>query len=223
MVAAATLGGGREKEAPDTTTCDTMMTAVVDGEPVATRKLTKKSKASKPDADDGNMLQRLLRSLVFDKAMALYRFSMQKSQSSAVGGGRKLLEIPDGYEEHVCNGCLALFEKGDQYSLNTDEQRDNFCDVVINQVMSVVNSSKKSYLQTTYNRDNVTNYCNELMQCPLRTSSTPTACCQSQGVCPDPAYYCKLNDDSGSSEHYWIQTESKGCVIGKYGLRLWYL
>ena len=51
------------------------------------------------------------------------------------------------------------------------------------------------------------------MQCPLRTSSTPVACCQSQGLCQDPkydpAYYCKLNDDSGSSENYWIQTESK--------------
>ena len=79
--------------------------------------------------------------------------------------------------------------------------------------MSVVSSSMMSYLRTTYNRDNVANYCNELMQCPLRTSSTPTACCQSQGLCQDPkydpAYYCKLNDDSGSSENYWIQTESK--------------
>ena len=72
MVAAATLGG--EEEAFDTTTRGTMMTAVVDGESAPTRKLTKKSKASTPDANNDNMLQRLLRSLVFDKAMALYRF-----------------------------------------------------------------------------------------------------------------------------------------------------
>lgn len=231
MVAAATLGGG-EEEVLDTTNRDTMMTAVVDAESVATRKLTKKSKASKLDADNDNLLMQLLRSLVFDKAMALYSFSMEKSQSSAVGVRRELLEILDGYEEYACNRCLAMFEEGEQYSLDTDEQRDNFCDVVIKQVMSVVSSSMMLYLRTTYNRDNVANYCNELMQCPLRTSKqrwdhllyqfvtvdgTPTACCQSQGLCQvapvppnqDPAYYCKLNDDSGSSENYWIQTESK--------------
>ena len=193
MVAAATLGGGREKEAPDTTTCDTMMTAVVDGEPVATRKLTKKSKASKPDANDGKMLQRLLRSLVFDKAMALYRFSMQKSQSSAVGGGRKLLEIPDGYEEHVCNGCLALFEKGQPYSLDTDQQRENFCLGVVDLVTTKkevcmntdlnVKSTKSQLMCQTY-RDFLTNYCSELMQCPFGILVTPTVeCCQFNGLC----------------------------------------
>ena len=68
-------------------------------------------------------MESLLRLLVFDKAMALYSFSMEKSQSSAVGVRRELLEIPDGYEEHACNRCLAMFEEGEQYSLDTDEQR----------------------------------------------------------------------------------------------------
>ena len=129
MVAAATLGGGGEEEAATTTRGTTMMTkTVVDEVTAPTRKLIKSSKASKPDADNDNLLMRLLRSLVFDKAMALYSFSMEKSQSSSVGGERELLKIPKGFcgscygagaEGECCNTCDDIKQVGDPilYSL----------------------------------------------------------------------------------------------------------
>ena len=76
MVAAATLGGGGEEEAFDPATHGTMMTTVVDGIPAPTRKLlSKRSKASTPDADAENM-ERLVRSLVFATMLEMYH-SMQ--------------------------------------------------------------------------------------------------------------------------------------------------
>ena len=71
--AAAASGGGAEEEAA-TTTRGTMLMPV-DGVPVPTRKLSKSSKGSKPDASEDNM-KSLLRSLVYATASEVYR-SMQ--------------------------------------------------------------------------------------------------------------------------------------------------
>ena len=157
----------------------------------APRKLLKKSKASQ-DGGLSEETQSFLRALVLDKAVDLYRYSMQKSQSSA-NLGRELFEIPEDYKDYACNGCLALFEKGQPYSLDTDQQRENFCLGVVDLVTTKkevcmntdlnVKSTKSQLMCQTY-RDFLTNYCSELMQCPFGILVTPTVeCCQFNGLC----------------------------------------
>ena len=101
MVAAAASGGGGEEEkaAMMTTPRGTMMTkAVVDVVPVPTRKLSKISKAFKPDTDK-DVMQSLLRLLIFAKALDVHHW-MQRPPSSEEaaldreknGGGRRELE-----------------------------------------------------------------------------------------------------------------------------------
>jgi hypothetical protein len=221
MVAAATLEGGGEEA--DTTTRGTVMTTVVDGLPVATRKLFKRSKASKLDADE-DMLRQLLRSTrsqllrstrsnVFAKAMDMYHW-MQRPVSgdsslarAKNNGGRFLsswwVNLPE-YNKYSCDECHAFFES--QMQVTAYEQED-FC-LTLAQTYHIESTLKGADVSQSQN-SMYQSFCLDVVQCPLRTSSTPTTCCLSLGSCQDQAYYCKLNEDSGSTENYWIQTETQ--------------
>ena len=141
--------------------------------PVPTRKLTKNSKASKDDTVVSEEVQDLLRLLVFATAVDLNRFLMEQSSfEDAV--------VENNYKEYTCTGCVGLFTSGTQ--LPPDEQ-DEFCQEVVFQVLNkigkiIINNRDAagilSQVSLLLNQD-----CNELLQC----SSTPTMCCQSQGVC----------------------------------------
>ena len=153
-------------------TSSTMMmttTTVVDGVPVPvpTRKLTKNSKASKDDAAAvSEEVQGLLRLLVFEKAVDLYRSTEQSSFEDAV--------VENDYKEYACTGCVGFFTRGTQ--LPPDEQKE-FCQDVILEVFSKI--AIISHCQWPGILSFTQNYCSALFQC----SSTPTMCCQSRGVC----------------------------------------
>ena len=156
----------------------TMMTTttVVDGVPVPvpvlTRKLTKNSKASKDDAGVSEEVQSLLRLLVFEKAVDLNRFLMEQSSFEDA-------LVENNYKEYACTGCVGLFTSGTQ--LPPDEQ-DAFCQKVILQVLNKIGrrwGPKNTVIYLSLASLPLNQYCNELLQCP----STPTMCCQSQGLC----------------------------------------
>ena len=204
MVAAATLEGGEEKS--DTTARGTMMTTAVAGLPVATRKLTiKRSKASKPDANE-YMLKQLWRSLFLTRAIAERRWRQQTVSTDASlaraennDDGRGSQEGTQwtsraSFKKYSCNECHSFFES--QMQVNTNEQ-EAFC---------LENGLKKLWGTVVEDRQEL---CLEVVQCPLRTSGTPIMCCIATGMCQDQPHYCKLSLESGSYENYWIQTESK--------------
>ena len=169
MVAAATLGGGGEEEAFDPATHGTMMTTVVDGIPAPNRKLlSKRSKASTPDANAENM-ERLVRSLVFATMLEMYH-SMQPSSSEAPiadtnnnNGRRELEAAEDRYNKYACANCRAFFTWAQKINLHEMA----FCVVV----------ADASFLDQTYST------CLDIMACSYTDNSTPTTCCQSQGRC----------------------------------------
>ena len=212
MVAAATLKGGGEEA--DTTPRGTMMTTVVAGLPVATRKLTiKRSKASKPDADE-YMLKQLWRSLVLTKAIARYRWKQQSVLTDASragekngGHGRELGwgvyrgHVEAEFSKYSCDECHAFFENQMQVSANEQEE---FCRTAVKNYISKYDYELQDSTKLAYKI-----LCFEVVQCPLRTSGTPISCCLAAGTCQDQPHYCKLSLESGSYENYWIQTESK--------------
>ena len=215
MVAAATLEGGEEEA--DTTTRGTMMTTVVDGVPVPERKLSKKSKASKPDANDDNMLQQLWRALVFDKAMNVYRWmQLQQSVSEVTpragerndGDGRELsnlsadaLKMYEAYKTASCDDCRAFLSSRMQDPAN---EQEDFCEFVVDAFYG-------SDLKENPAFESSQHVCLDQVQCPLKTRGTPTTCCQSLevGFCDYQDIYCKLSCNSGSCENYWFHTETK--------------
>ena len=209
--AAASGGGGGEGEEEKVTTTTprgTMMTkTVVDIVPVPTRKLSKLSKAFKPDTDE-DVRKSLLRLLIFAKALDVHHWMQRlpSSEEAAVarakndGGRRELEPGEEDFNEYACSNCVAFYEFFQDVS--TKEQVDDFCGFVVRLLRP--GSKKDSVVNSTYK-----NICFLLLRCPSSATRTPTTCCQSLGLCQDPAYYCKLNEDSGSTENYWIQTETK--------------
>ena len=201
MVAAAAVSGGGEEEA-DTTTRGTMMTTVVDGVPAEpTRKLIKRSKASKPDAADDEDRERLLRFLVLTTSIDLHR-SMQSSSSLEEGafiragndnGGRELETVGEDYDEYKCGGCVAhyMYMQSINYFL-----QEEWCRLVAEELIPGNENQKETYLDICY----------DLADC---YDGTATGCCVYQGTCQGSGYYCKLNCNSGSCENYWIQKKTQ--------------
>ena len=206
MVAAAAVSGGGEEET-DTTTRGTTMTTVVDGVPAEpTRKLIKRSKASKPDADDEVDTERLLRFLVFTTAMDVYS-SMQSSSSLEEGvlpragndnGGRELETVGENYDEHACDGCVAFYKFMTESRYVDPFLRQQFCELVA----GLIPGNRKQ-------QEKYLDICFDLLHCNEWNGGTATECCLYQGVCKNSGYYCKLNCNSGSCENYWIQTNTQ--------------
>ena len=121
----------------------TMTTTIVEEAPVPVpvvpiRKLTKNSKASKDDAAVSEELEGLLRLLVYETALDLYRSREPSSVDATV--------------KEACTDCVDFFTWGTP--LPRKEQLE-FCQEVVDQVV------KLGWI-TLLNK-----YCKELLQCPL--------------------------------------------------------
>ena len=141
----------------------TMTTTIVEEAPVPVpvvpiRKLTKNSKASKDDAAVSEELEGLLRLLVYETALDLYRSREPSSVDATVG--------------NACTDCVDFFTWGTPLSPN---EQDEFCQEVVYQILKL----RIGTLAAAERAAILNQYCNELLQCP----STPTMCCQSRGVC----------------------------------------
>lgn len=140
-----------------------VLTTVVEEGPVPvpalpTRKLTKNSKASKDDAAVSEELEGLLRLLVYETALDLYRSREPSSVDATV--------------KEACTDCVDFFTWGTP--LPRKEQLD-FCTEVVDQVLVKLGWDRRFFMSLHINRKT----CYTLLEC----SSTATICCQSQGLC----------------------------------------
>jgi len=171
-----------------------------------TRKLIKRSKASKPDADDEKDAERLLNFLVFKTAMDVYS-SMQSSSSLEEGvlpragndnGGRELETVGENYDEYACDGCVAFYKFMTESRYVDPFLQQQFCELVA----GLIPGNRKQ-------QEKYLDICFDLLHCYEWNGGTATECCLYQGVCKNSGYYCKLNCNSGSCENYWIQTNTQ--------------
>jgi len=185
MVAAAASGG--EVRKADRTSRGTMLTTL-ERVPVLTRKLSKNSKASKPDAtEDTDARLRLVRSLV------IYTSSMYRS---APHFGRELQTEPqtvadglfkdfnwrdcfrppsksqrgngvDNNEDTLCgysrDDCLALYE-----GYPTEADSDLFCKEVSPVISAYILDKLRDtvFYETKYSPENTYDVCMIILQCP---------------------------------------------------------
>jgi len=172
MVGAAggAAGGAEDQDGPRSSV---LMTVVEEGRPVpvaveAPRKLSKHSKASNDDAGLSKEGESLLRLLVFQTAVDLYRFVTQPARSLAGDETISALVRLSTYEEYDCDGCLAFFAGTPGYS--TGFQR-TFCSKVSNAVGEKSGIDDVFFIAYTE--------CLQFFTANCRVS----ACCQSLGVC----------------------------------------
>ena len=226
MIGAA-AGADDNTRSPRASVIITSNATVVDGVPstvpaTASRKLLKNSKASDANALSPTV-HNLLRNIVFETTMKLYRFVQPSSDDTAragvelkpivwlaviVGIGLSMGLIA----EEECDLCLSFQWDSQDTSVNTQKV---FCQNVLK--MMDPDSSEPKYSEDQKDLL-IMNDCTELFQC--QSQDTRLACCQSHGKCgkitqpdcsaeQDDLNYCKLSCDSGSCDNYWIQTETK--------------
>lgn len=188
-------GGGMVAAAgeADTTTRGTMLTTM-EGVPVLTRKLSKNSKASKPDANEVTDARALLVS-----SLVIYMYT-SRPQS-----GRELQTEPqtvaDGlFKDYNWDDCLALYfaffglrEKNEDslcgYSrddclalyegVQTEEDSDLFCQEVSPVISAYILDKlpdSDSYKQM-YSPENTYDVCMVILQCPSTKLGSPSMCC----------------------------------------------
>ena len=145
--------------------------------PVPKRKLSSKSSNASQDDVVSKEVESLLRLLVFKTAVDLSRFLMQPARSLAEdktaaahpdnneSGGRELRARVGTYGEYDCDGCLAFFERAQQYS--TEDQRV-FC-------LSVTEDLAEKYPDKVVYLISFTFYCETILECP--STYTPRMCC----------------------------------------------
>ena len=207
---------GAAAGADDTTTSHprasvfTRDATVVEGVPVPTRKLTKNSKACKPDDTKDNMIARLVRALVFAKMIDMYR-SLQPSSSSGVVAARADTDDyflstewwEDWYKKNLGLGwddCLAFYEGFG----NSDLELVEYCRDVAGRLWFGANAKDNE----DYNEDVLVDYCLGIALCPSTSIdeggyllvNTPSWCCASyQGFSPTVLPPGKAGDSCGSN------------------------
>ena len=195
MVAAAASGGGAGEA--DATSRGTMLTTVLDRVPVLTRKLSKNSKALKPDAIE-NERTSLFRSLVFAKVIGMYRSRQQSGrelQAEPVPDGLfqdyswddcldlyfAFFGLKDRNEDSLCgysrDDCLALYD-----GVQTKEDSDLFCQEVSPLISAYIldkiySSCKDCDYNDEYGPENIYRVCMVIMQCPSTKLGSPAMCC----------------------------------------------
>ena len=183
----------------------------------------KNSKASNACAVLSQNVKRLLRTLVFEKTMEVYRSVKPSSDDAAA---RRLIDAdpePETiFEENFgwlvvdvavskaenCQTCLNFQWDLQDASVNTQKV---FCQNILNTL------DPDSYSED--DTDSMMNFCMDFFQC--QTQATRLGCCQYHKQCeytlpPDCStigqgdpYICKLSCYSGSCENYWFQAETK--------------
>ena len=192
MVAAAASGG--EAGEADATSRGTMLTTVLDGVPVLTRKLSKNRKASKPDAtEDTDARLRLVRSLfiyMYTSRPQSGRELQTEPQTVADGLFKDynwddclslyfaFFGLREKNEDSLCgysrDDCLALYE-----GVQTEEDSDLFCQEVSPVISAYILDKlpdSDSYKQM-YSPENTYDVCMVILQCPSTKLGSPSMCC----------------------------------------------
>ena len=182
LVVVGAAAGAEDPAGPRSSVLTTVVEEVRPVSVVDSRKLSKNSKASNNAGLSEEDARSLLRAMVFEKAVDVYR-SMQPAPSLAEeeeaaaradtneSGGHKLLGFDVHYNEYACTGCAGFFSWGTQL---TSDEREDFCyNVLILVSVTAIYWLPDKFLRFFFD------HCMEILQCPL----TPTMCCQSQGVC----------------------------------------
>ena len=176
MVGAVEVAGAEDNKSPRSPVLATVMDEVRP-EPVPKRKLSSKSSNAPKVVELEAELKSVLRALVIDKAIALYQFSTQESQSSMVGNRRKLdMNIKEDYPKEACYACVNVLVTGGN-SIESERPAE-FCSDVVNIVLERTALADER-------RGSLVTYCTELLLCPTIPGDLDqaTACCQNEGMC----------------------------------------